>query len=257
MTVLGFTRPAAKIEASVKEAESLGFEVMAAPSLEAEMAGPEEFRRLEDSLVPGAVAVFGSTTSVDMCQRFFGDRFSGLFEGHEVYAIGSRTADSLTGAGISVTEVPGEYSSYGLVELLKDRIDGLKVVMIRSDSGTHILSEGIEGSGADLADIAVYKLGDAGINAETVAMMDAIAEGRMDWMAFTSPKSAAVFFGHMEERFGKERGRSYMADNVKVAAIGRPTAESLDKIGRPADLIPEKSTFRDLLLAIRDRCRSE
>ena len=68
MTVLGFTRPASKLGASVKEAESMGFTVIATPSLEVRMADGSEFRRLEESLVPGAVAVFGSTTAVDMCQ---------------------------------------------------------------------------------------------------------------------------------------------------------------------------------------------
>jgi uroporphyrinogen-III synthase len=75
---------------------------------------------------------------------------------------------------------------------------------------------------------------------------------KMDWIAFTSPMSSAVFFSHMEERFGKEKGDSYMHENVKVAAIGRPTAEELVRLGRPADLVPEKSTFRDLLCGIRD-----
>ena len=252
MTVLGFTRPASKLESSIEEAESLGFTVLAAPSLEAVMADGTEFRRLEDSLVDDAIAVFGSTTAVDMCQRFFGERLRRVFEGHRVYAIGSRTAGSLTDAGITVSEVPDEYSSYGLVDILKGSVSGKRVVMIRSDSGTDVLSEGITAAGAELIDIPVYRLNDAGVTDATIRMMEVIADRSMDWIAFTSPMSASVFFRHMEERFGKVLGNTYMRENVRVAAIGRPTAESLESLGRPADLVSGKSTFRDLLLEIRD-----
>ena len=228
----------------------MGFTVLAAPSLEVEMAPESEFLRLRGSLVPGAVAVFGSTTAADMCQRYFGDSLPEVFAGHRVYAIGSRTADRLAELGINVSELPKEYSSYGLVDLLKEDISGKRVVMVRSDSGTEILSAGITEAGAELVDIAVYHLNDAGVTGDTVAMMEAIAGKRMDWIAFTAPMSSAVFFGHMEERFGKERGDAYMRDNVRVAAIGRPTAEELIRLGRPADLVPAKATFRDLLQEI-------
>lgn len=43
-----------------------------------------------------------------------------------------------------------------------------------------------------------------------------------------------------------------MGDGVRVAAIGRPTAEMLRSLGREPDLVPSKSTFRDLLVAIHN-----
>ena len=250
MTTLGFTRPVSKLEASVREAESMGFTVLAAPSLEAKMADESEFVRLEESLVPGAVAVFGSTTAADMCQRYFGERLSSVFSGHPVFAIGARTKESLEELGIAVRELPKEYSSYGLLDSFAGEFSGKRVVMIRSDSGTEVLSKGISDLGAELVDIAAYTLDDAGVTDDTVAMMDAIRDGKMDWIAFTSPMSASVFFGHMRDRFGDE-GFRMMCSNVKVAAIGRPTAEELESLGRKADLVPQRSTFRDLLDEIK------
>ena len=255
MTVLGFTRPASKLGASVKEAESMGFTVIATPSLEVRMADGSEFRRLEESLVPGAVAVFGSTTAVDMCQAYFGERLSSVFSGHPVFAIGAKTAENLKALGIAVRELPQEYSSYGLLESFAGEFSGKRVVMVRSDSGTEVLSEGMSDLGAELVDIAAYTLVDAGVTDGTVAMMEAIRDGRMDWIAFTSPMSASVFFGHMEERFGDD-GLRMMCSRVRVAAIGRPTAEELKSMGRPADLVPQRSTFRDLLEAIARTDRS-
>ncbi len=254
MTVLGFTRPASKLEASIREAEAMGFTVLAAPSLEVEMAPESEFERLESSLTQGSTAVFGSTTAADMCSRHYGERFPEIFSRHRVYAIGSKTADALRSAGIIVTDVPDEFSSYGLLQMLQNENEGSRIVMVRSDSGTDILSKGIEESGAELVDIAVYRLTDAGVTPDTERMMDAISEGRMDWIAFTSPMSAKTFFEHMGARFPPKEAYSMMCYNVKVAAIGRPTAEMLERLGRKADLIPAKSTFGDLLESIRKAC---
>ena len=46
MTVIGFTRPKDRIKDSVKEAEDMGFTVMAAPSLEIFTGDDEEFDKL-------------------------------------------------------------------------------------------------------------------------------------------------------------------------------------------------------------------
>ena len=230
----------------------MGFTVIAAPSLEVEMSPSSEFERLEQSMCSDSVAVFGSTTAVDMCISYFGERLSEVFFGHPVYAIGAKTAEKLRSAGITVTDVPDEYSSYGLLEILGKGDVPARVVMVRSDSGTDVLSKGIIDIGAELVDIAAYRLTDAGVTLETVEMMEAISSEKMDWIAFTSPMSAKTFFEHMEGRFGKEDSDRMMCSNVRVAAIGRPTSEMLDRLGRPADLVPSKSTFNDLLLAIKN-----
>ena len=47
MTTLGFTRPNKRLKDSVKEAEDLGFEVMAAPSLDIQSGDDAEFDRLD------------------------------------------------------------------------------------------------------------------------------------------------------------------------------------------------------------------
>ena len=247
MTVIGFTRPLPKLEAAIREAEAMGFTVMAAPSMSISMGDDSEFSRMESAL-PGSIAIFGSTTAADICRERYGERFPEVFSGATVIAIGSATGGRLESYGLKVSGMPDEFSSYGLIEMLGGSIEGRRVVMVRSDSGTDVLTKGIPEAGAELIDIAVYKLVDAGMTPELEAMIDAISEKKMDWMAFTSPMSARTFFKHVADRLGDA---SIMVDNVKVAAIGRPTAEALVKLWRPADLVPEQATFRDLLEAIR------
>ena len=252
MTVLGFTRPAGKLAASIEEAESLGFTVLAAPSLEIIHGDASEFERLKSSLDKGIPVIFGSTTAADHCSKEFGDGFPALFTDCTVIAIGPGTKDVLEDYGVRVDIMPEDYSSYGVVEEVTARYSEGKVIAVRSDSGTDIISQGISSKGLEFIDIAAYKLIAAEVGEDLYRMLDSIRDRRMDWMAFTSPMSASSFFQRMEECFGKD-GLRMMKDNVKVAAIGRPTADMLRSLGREPDLIPEKTTFHDLLAAIKDR----
>ena len=253
MSTLGFTRPAGKLKASVEEAESLGFKVLAAPSLEIEHGDPSEFKRLLDSVGRGVPVIFGSTTAADACHKEFGDGFPSILNECEVIAIGPGTADRLISYDVRVDLVPEDHSSYGLVSMVTDRYRSGRVVVVRSDSGTDIISDGLRSSGLDLRDIAVYKLRAAEAGPEMAAITDAIGRKELDWMAFTSPMSASTFFDRMKDRYGEDY-LAMMRGNVKVAAIGRPTADMLTSLGRSPDLIPEKTTFHDLLVSIRDAC---
>jgi len=251
MSTLGFTRPAGKLKASVEEAESLGFKVLAAPSLEIEHGDASEFKRLLDALDKGVPVIFGSTTAADACSKEFGEDFPRILKDCDVIAIGPGTADRLAYYNVRVDDVPEDHSSYGLVSMVTGRYKTGKVVVVRSDSGTDIISDGLRTSGLELYDIASYKLRAADAGPEMAALTEAIGKKELDWMAFTSPMSASTFFDRMRDRYG-ERYLEMMRDNVRVAAIGKPTADMLASLGRSPDLIPEKTTFHDLLVSIRD-----
>lgn len=251
MTVVGFTRPVDKIKDSVKEAEDMGFQVMAAPSLEILPGDDAEFDRLKDSLSAGAIAVFGSSTAVEQCQKRFGDSLRGMFEGVRVISIGPATSKKLESVGIKADSMPEDYSSYGLVDLLRGDVGGKRVVVIRSDSGSEVLSDGLAEAGADLVTVAVYKLKEVGMCPAILHMYISIKRGRMDVMAFTSPKSASSFVAGIEKHFGKEQADGYLR-KIRIAAIGRPTAEMLESLGFKPDIVPSETTFHDMLAAIRD-----
>ena len=250
MTTVGFTRPSVRIKDSVQEARDLGFDVMAAPSLEIMPGDESEFRRLEESVTDGCVVVFGSSTAVEQCQKFFGDRLVGVFEGAKIVSIGPATTKKLTAAGFQVDAVPEDFSSYGLVDLLKGEASDRRIVVVRSDSGSDILSDGLRAAGADLVDIASYKLKEVGMCPALLHMMIAVKRAQMDVMAFTSPMSATSFIRHLEEHYGKEKGDEYLRQ-IKIAAIGRPTSERLESLGFKPDIVPEDTTFHDMLLAIK------
>ncbi|HVF54121.1 MAG TPA: uroporphyrinogen-III synthase [Actinomycetota bacterium] len=63
-------------------------------------------------------------------------------------------------------------------------------------------------------------------------------EGHYRWVAFTSTNAVDRFFGRLRE--GGLDARAF--GRTKVAAVGRSTAEELDKRGIRADLVPERFT---------------
>ncbi|MDO5852596.1 MAG: uroporphyrinogen-III synthase [Thermoplasmata archaeon] len=250
MTVLGFTRPSKRLKDSVKQAEDMGFTVMAAPSLEILPGEDSEFLKLESSLSDGCVAVFCSATSVEACQTRFGGDLAGMFSRARVVSIGPATTRKLEAAGLKPDSVPEEFSSYGLVELLQGDVKGVRVILIRSDSGSDVLSDGISAAGADLVDVAVYRLKEVGMSNALLHMLMCLKQGTIDVMAFSSPMSASSFVSAVERQFGKEKGDEYL-HNVRIAAIGNPTRLRLTELGFPPDIVPENATFADMLAAIR------
>ncbi len=253
MTLIGFTRPAERLKDSVKEAEEMGFEVLAAPSMKIITGDKEEFRKAEEYLLSGkvSVSVFGSVTAVEECVKEYGDRFPELFLKTRIIAIGPSTDKALREAGLDSAAVPEEYSSEGIVSKLRDSVKGKTVILMRSDSGSDVLYNGLTEAGAEVISIAAYKLEPFGISGALLHLFTSIKGGKVDAMAFTSPRSAQIFYAQMEEQYGKEKTEKYMG-GLKVAAIGKPTSGALRKLGREPDIVPENATFRDMLEAIRD-----
>lgn len=253
MTLIGFTRPAERLKESVKVAEEMGFDVIAAPSMRITAGDKEEFRKAEKYLLSGkvSVAVFGSMTAVEECVKEYGSRFTELFSKTQIIAIGPSTDKSLKAAGLDSALIPEEYSSEGIVTQIRDSVNGKTVILMRSDSGSDVLYDGLTEAGAEVVSIAAYKLEPFGMSGSLLHLFTAIKSGKVDVMAFTSPRSAQIFYSQMEEQYGKENTEKYM-DGLKTAAIGKPTSDALRKLGREPDIVPADATFRDMLEAIRD-----
>ncbi len=254
MTKVAFTRPADRIEESVKFAESMGLEVMAAPSLEIYDGDPKDFREAAKMIADGKVSfvVFGSGTGVERCHNFFGDAFSGMFGGVTVVAIGPNTKAVLERRGVNAEVMPEDYSSYGIVDILGASVAGKEVLLVRSDMGSEVLKLGLEKNGATVKEFAAYRLRKVGMTEELEKIMDAMQEGGLDALAFTSPMSAESFLTLLENRHGKANAAS-MLKNVCVAAIGKPTAMKLTALGRVPDIVPALTTFADMLEAIKEK----
>lgn len=256
MTTLAFTRPADRIAESVKMAQEMGFDVFAAPSLEIMDGYQEDYDTVERILVEGKVdyAIFGSGTAVEMCVRRFGkERFIWLFSRPLIVAIGPNTSSVLSRVGELEHDIMpvNDHSSFGIIDSIGKDVKGKTVLLVRSDNGSEILLSGLKDNGAEVIDFASYRLKEVGMTEDLERIMDGVLEGSVDVIAFTSPMSAESFFSIFERKYGKEKTVEIMKC-VKIAAIGRPTSLRLESLGRLPDIVPERTTFYDLLIAIRD-----
>lgn len=256
MTTLAFTRPADRIAESVKMAQEMGFDVLAAPSLEIMDGCQEDYDTVERFLVEGKVdyAIFGSGTAVEKCiQRFGRDKFKELFSKPVIVAIGPTTSSVLFKLGeVEFDVMPvNDYSSYGIIDAIGKYVRGKTALLVRSDNGSDVLTKGLEESGATVIDFPSYRLKAVGMTEDLAYIMDSMDDGSVDVIAFTSPMSAESFFLFLEVRYGKSKVKDIMS-NIKIAAIGRPTALKLKSLGFFVDVVPSNTTFIDMLQSIKN-----
>ncbi|MFC5277660.1 uroporphyrinogen-III synthase [Halorubrum rubrum] len=154
-------------------------------------------------------------------------------------AIGPSTAAAARDAGWAVDLVPEEYTSAGLVAALRDRVDGERVEVARSDHGSDVLLAGLREAGATVTETVLYRLtrpSEAGESAELAAV------GDLDALAFTSSLTVEHFLAVADERGIREAAVAGANDAV-VGAIGPPTAETAADLGIDVDVIPDAADF--------------
>ncbi|MFC6837344.1 uroporphyrinogen-III synthase [Halomarina ordinaria] len=166
-------------------------------------------------------------------------------DGTTVCAIGDRTAAVLREHGYSVDVVPAEFSSSGLVATLRDRIDGARVEVARSDHGSPVLTDGLNDAGAYVHETVLYELvrpPEAGDSA------DFAATGDLDAALFTSSLTVAHFLEAAEARGVREAAVEGLNGAV-VGAIGEPTRVQAEGAGIAVDVVPDRATFEALARA--------
>jgi len=168
-----------------------------------------------------------------------------------VAAIGPRTASALEAHGYAVDVVPDDYSSAGLVDALRDRVDGARVEVARSDHGSAVLLDGLRAEGARVHETVLYRLvrpPGAGESAERAA------RGDLDGACFTSSLTVDHFLDAAVDRGVRDDAVAGLGDAV-VGAIGDPTRETTEARGLQVDVVPDEATFEALADEVVDELR--
>ncbi|MDM7934063.1 MAG: uroporphyrinogen-III C-methyltransferase [Methanothrix sp.] len=237
---IAILRPEHQQEESAELATAYGFRPISAPAIAlSERPLP---RDLSERIESAGCIAFTSANGVEAVAR---DRtVLAALAGKVVVAIGPRTRQALDRYGIS-SEVPEEYSSAGLERLLAGRCR--RVLFLRSAQGSKSLSEGLRRSGLMVDDIPLYDVvasGDPRLD-DLIKRADEV-----DVFAFTSSSTVRYLLERAREIGREMELRDAMKDAV-LAAIGRPTAEELERLGLRADVVPEQFTFEAMLQALR------
>jgi uroporphyrinogen-III synthase len=196
--------------------------------------------------------IFTSANGIDYTLKKIDNKagFIDALNATKVIAIGPTTRKALEETGINVLGMPGIYSSEGLVDFLCPEIKGKVIDTARSFFGSTLLIEGLKDCGAEVHETNVYTLTKPEGN-EQEEFIRRVLAGEIDIFAFTSSMMVRNFFEHAVDQSSKKDVIDIMNNSI-VAAIGIPTAQTIESYGVHVSVTPGKFTFEDILKKIQE-----
>lgn len=244
VTLLGkkilVTRTREQASKLTKKLEQLGADVIEFPTIK--ISPPSDnFQSLDAAIKNLRSFDWIIFTSANGVEKFF-ERLkffkldARIFSNAKVAAIGTATAEKLSDFGIIADLIPKEFRAESLIDSLKDKVDGKKILIARAEVAREILPRELEKFGADVTVAAAYKT-------EPAENSIAVESCEIDLITFTSSSTVENFVAAVGEKF---------LSRVKTAAIGPITAETLKKFGVDADIVAKEFTINGLVDAIKN-----
>lgn len=241
---IAILRPEAQMAEAAKLAKEYGFQPVCAPAIAlAEKPLPFD---LMSRLKAAECVVFTSANGVKITLK--NPAILEELKEKTIVSIGPKTEKALSRHGFG-SEVPEEYSSAGLEQMLKGKCK--RILFLRSAQGSQYLSEGLRAAGLEVDDVPLYEV----VPSHDPRLDDLINDAKgVDIFAFTSSSTARLLVERAKEMGdGKEADLRESLAYATVAAIGKPTAEELKRLGVRVDVMPEKFTFEAMLKALSTR----
>ena len=234
-----------------EELTALGAEVIEAPTIE--LAPPADWRPIDDLLGRASAfdwVVFTSANGVEFTRRRLLEtgRDVRAFGQARFAAVGDATAAALLDhLSVRADLCPGRFVAEALADELAARngIAGKRFLLLRADIARPILRERLQqGGAAEVLDLPVYETKPA--TALPEELIEALGEGRVNWVTFTSSSTARNFAALL--------GPDYRTrlEGVKLASIGPITTQTLAELGLTPAVQAEESDVQGLVEAIRE-----
>ncbi len=164
--------------------------------------------------------------------------------GIKVAAIGTATAAALRDHGIAPDILPMNFSSQGLIEAMADvDLAEKRVLLPRGDLADDRLTQGLQGFGACIDDIKIYRTAAPDGSAEKARAL--LSDNQVDVAAFTSSSTVVNLLKLLD-------GDGTVLKDVDIGCIGPVTAATAKECGLDVDFIAEKHTIPGLLEALRN-----
>jgi uroporphyrinogen III methyltransferase/synthase len=246
------TRPADESARSAAILESLGAEVLLAPTV--------EVRPITDAVpLDSAIGhldefdwlVFTSANGV----RFFFQRLEHLgrdlraLGAIRLAAIGPTTAAALAGYHLRADLVPDSFRSEALAAALGGQAAGGRVLLARADRGRTVLRDDLAHL-AEVTQVAVYH--NADVAALPDGVLDRIANGTVDWITLTSSAIAERLHALLPEPARRRIGRE-----VRLACLSPVTSATVQRLGWLVAVQAEEYTWEGLVRSLVERVAAE
>ena len=256
------TRAAGQATALAAKLRGLGARVISIPAIE--IRPPKSYRALDQGIAKLPSYDWLILTSVNGVHAFFA-RFAkanldaaqrgGRLRGLKIAAIGPATRDAIRGNGFKVAVMPDAYVAEEVVQALRSRVKGKRVLLVRAKIARDVIPEGLRKAGAGVDVIEAY---------ETVAPPKSRARLRRiliepglrpTAITFTSSSTVKNFVRLLQPVKQKHRAESGESlrdrlSGIRLASIGPVTSATLVEVGLAADIEARTYTMSGLTEAL-------
>lgn len=240
----------ARHQASALSAElkALGAEVIEIPFIE--IRPPNSYQPLDTALKQVSEYEWLILTSVNgveaLAKRMKRSKIEPRELAHlKIAAIGPATRRAGERLGLNVSVVPARYVAESVVESLRGRVEGQKVLLVRAAVARDVIPRELQKMGAAVNLVEAYKtLVPASSKGELQSVMKD-PKRKPQVITFTSSSTVRNF---VELLGGRER--SGILDGIRLASIGPITSATLREFGLPVHMQAEEYTIAGLKRAI-------
>jgi uroporphyrinogen-III synthase len=166
----------------------------------------------------------------------------------KIAAIGPATKQAIVKRGLKVDIVPAEYVAESVVESLRSRVKGKRVLLARAKVARDVIPRELRQLAAYVEVVEAYE---TVVPLSSRVRLRAVlkdSKRRPDVITFTSSSTARNFVALLER--GRGRPRHSGLDGIRLASIGPITSSTLRELGLPVDIEAEEYTIPGLIRAI-------
>lgn len=151
---------------------------------------------------------------------------------------GPKPGQALKEIGVAPTRIAAAPTTDGVIATLRgESLSGVTVGVTLSGAPNPPLLDFLRESGANPFPILPYVYAPAADSERILALIDLLAEGKVDALLFTSAPQVDRLF-EVAARMGVETKLREGLKRTKVAAVGPVVAENLARHAAPADIVP-------------------
>jgi uroporphyrinogen-III synthase len=170
----------------------------------------------------------------------------------QIAAIGPATRKRIEKRGLTVDVVPKEYVAESVVESLREKVAGRRILLVRAKVARDVIPRELR-KVADRVDVVeAYETVVPRASAGQLRSVLKDSERRPDVITFTSSSTVRNFVALLESGKGSQGHLRHtgLLDGIKLASIGPVTSGTLRELGLPVDIEAREYTIPGLVQAI-------
>lgn len=242
------TRSREQAAALAKLFEAEGASVSSIPTIE--IVPPQSFQPLDKALKKIHAydwLILTSVNGVEALRRRM-DKIEidgGLLRRLKIAAIGPATASAVEALGARVDVVPEEYVAESVVDALRSRVFGMKILLVRAKVARDVIPNELRKAGAEV-DVAEAYETIIPVNSRAKLAESLSSPERPDVITFTSSSTVKNFVALLPQGASPKA----LLKGIKLASIGPVTSNTLCEVGLWVDVEAKEYTVQGLVNTI-------